>query len=148
MRHAADALQYPNHFPPTTRWKKFFIGVRWLGPDLSFFKDLKTQQAARHRDEMRVWGGGARQEFAELLARTLSQRLGWKSTVFFPQDSLAVVCNGPRFDFIDDFALEKAMLILKKAHGVTVPRSFWNGKERCSFGDFIDELVELKGRDC
>ena len=138
-----DALQFPSHFPPTTRWRKFFIGVPWLGPDLSFFKDLKAQQAARHQDEMRVWGGGVRQEFAELLARTLSQRLGWGSAVFLPQDSFAVLCNGPRFDFIDDFALEDAMRILKKTQGVAVPRNFWKGKEHATFGEFIDALVEI-----
>ncbi len=41
------ALQIPEHFPPKAAWKRFFIGVRWLGPDLSFFKAMKTEQGQR-----------------------------------------------------------------------------------------------------
>ena len=63
-----SALVFPEHFPPATRWKKFFIGVRWLGPDLSFFKDLKAQQAARSADSMHAWGGGMRQQIAETIS--------------------------------------------------------------------------------
>ena len=139
-----DALRYPSHYPPTTRWKKFFIGVRWLGPDLAFFKELKTQQASRHPEAMRSWGGGLRQELAELVARKLSSQLGWKSAVFLPQDSLAVAVNGPRFDMYNDFALEDIMRTLKKAHGIALPQDYWTNREDVLFGDFIDNLVQLK----
>jgi hypothetical protein len=51
----ADALSYPKHYPPKTRWKKFFIGVRGLGSDLSFFDDLNAQQVARVPAMMNAW---------------------------------------------------------------------------------------------
>jgi hypothetical protein len=55
MYAATDPLVFPPHFPPTTRWKRFFQGVRWLGPDLTFFKMLKRQQANRLQNQMEVW---------------------------------------------------------------------------------------------
>lgn len=77
-------LHYPSDFPPTDRWKKFFIGVRWLGPDISFFADLKKVQAARSLTEMEQWGGGERQKLAEAISAALAVQLGWKSAVFLP----------------------------------------------------------------
>ena len=139
-----DALRYPSHYPPTTRWKKFFIGVRWLGPDLAFFKELKALQASRHAEAMQSWDGGLRQELAELVARELSRGLGWKSAIFLPQDSLAVAVNGPRFDMYDDFVLEDILHALKKAHGIALPQDYWTNKDDMLFGDFIDDLVQLK----
>ena len=144
MGDSTAALRYPSHYPPTTRWKKFFIGVRWLGPDLAFFKALKSQQAARHQGEMQAWGGGLRQELAERVARELSRRLRWASAVFLPQDSLAVALNGPRFDVYDDFVVEYISLILEETHGIALPADYWAVKKDMLFGDFIDDLVLLK----
>ena len=66
MDRSTDTLVFPPQFPPTTRREKFFIGVRWLGPDLSFFKELKQQQGERIPEQMRAWGSGKRREIAEL----------------------------------------------------------------------------------
>jgi hypothetical protein len=139
-----DALRYPSHYPPTTRWKKFFIGVRWLGPDLAFFKELKAIQASRHAEAMQSWGGGLRQKLAELVARELCRKAGWKSAIFLPEDSLAVAINGPRFNMHDDFVLEDILLALKKEHGIALPHDYWANKDDMLFGQFIDDLVQLQ----
>lgn len=137
----SDALSYPEHYPPKTRWKKFFIGVRGLGPDLSFFDDLKAQQAARVPAMMDAWGDGARRELAKLVARELSRGLGWKTAVFLPQDSLAVAVNGPRFATIENPVFDEILLRIAKTRGIVLPRDYWSARDDMRFGDFIDALV-------
>jgi hypothetical protein len=145
MSDPSDALLFPSDFPPTARWKKFFIGVRWLGPDLSFFSRLKIQQASRTTEQMSAWGGGIRQEMAELISETLSRRLGWKTSVFLPQDGFTVICHGPRFDFPDDEALEEALEKLERKYTVTIPTTFWAEQEQATFGEIIDGITQLRG---
>jgi hypothetical protein len=139
-----SALRFPEHFPPTDRWKKFFIGVRWLGPDLSFFKGLKTQQAQRSLKEMAAWGGGQRQRLAEAISCILARQLGWKSPVFLPQDSAAVAFHGPRFDFNDpESAFEEVLEVLTRDFGISVPKAFWIGLADRTLGEVIDGLLSL-----
>jgi hypothetical protein len=141
MQSPVDPLQFPPHFPPTTRWKKFFIGVRWIGPDLSFFRKLKEQQAARSPDAMSRWGGGVRQEVAERMAASLKNSLRWKTAVFLPEDSFRVICHGPSFDWGDEFALETAVDDLQSHYGFEIPVPFWNGLEAATFGEVVDAVV-------
>ena len=137
-----QALQFPKHFPPTDRWKKFFIGVRWLGPDLSFFKELKAMQGLRSSAEMVAWGGGKRQRLAETISHILARRLDWKSQVFLPQDSVAVAFHGPRFDFNDpESAFEEVLEALNRDFGLAVPPAFWLAHSDSSLGEVIDGLL-------
>ena len=140
-----DSLHFPAHFPPTDRWKKFFIGVRWLGPDLSFFKELKALQAARTGERMTEWGGGRRQQLAEAISRILCKQLGWHSQVFLPQDATAVAFHGPRFDFSDpDSAFEEVVEALSRDFGIVVPQSLWEGTAEATLGELIDGLLSYK----
>jgi hypothetical protein len=137
------ALRFPNHFPPTDRWKKFFIGVRWLGPDLSFFTDLKAIQAQRDAVEMEAWGGGLRQSVASDISRVLAQQLGWKSAYFLPEDSAAVAFHGPRFDFSDpESAFDAVLEILKTKYQISPPPSFWQQHGDSSMGVLISALLK------
>ena len=137
-----EYLKFPEHYPPTDRWKKFFIGVRWLGPDLSFFKDLKAMQARRDQKSMAEWGGGKRQAVAERIAGILSFQLGWKSNVFLPGDIAEVAFNGPAFDFIDsDRAFEEVVEMLKTIFGINPSQSFWEDKGKFSMGELVDVLL-------
>ena len=144
MSEACKPLIFPSHFPPTDRWKKFFIGVRWLGPDLSFFRKLKAQQGQRSLHEMSLWGGGERQAVAATIATVLHERLHWPSAVFIPDDSFQVVCNGPSFDFNDEFAAEEAIGEVEVMLAIKVARAFWQGKEQATFGEVVDALLALK----
>jgi hypothetical protein len=47
---------WPDDFPPTDPVKKFFYGIRWLGPDISFFKGLRRQQALRNEKLLSTYG--------------------------------------------------------------------------------------------
>ncbi len=56
MSAPVPLLVWPEHFPPESRWDRFLMGVPVLGPDLSFFRDLEAQQAARTEEVMALWG--------------------------------------------------------------------------------------------
>jgi hypothetical protein len=140
MVDPANPLKFPDHFPPTDRWKRFFIGVRWLGPDLSFFKSLESQQALRSEEQMIEWGGGISHEIARTISEILHKRLHWRSNVFLPNDKLFVICHGPRFDSWDEFALEEAIEVIEHRYGVKIPSSFWQGLEDATFGEFVEKF--------
>ena len=136
-------LQYPSHYPPMDRWQRFFIGVRWLGPDLSFFKELAAQQRSRSPDLLDSWGGGERQLIAAQIGAILARRLGWPTPYFLPADNLVVVAGGPRFNTIDgDLDVEDAIGEIQEALGVAMPRAFWQGAGPLTLAELVDRLVE------
>lgn len=144
MPGPSDPLKFPPHFPPTDPWKKFFIGVRWLGPDLSFFKALKSQQAARDASQMSAWGGGIRQEIAEVISNIFHERLGWGSNVFLPEDQFSVISHGPKFDILDSYALEDVMEELALRFLIEIPMDFWSGLEDATFGEVVEKIVSMQ----
>jgi hypothetical protein len=141
-----SALIFPHHFPPKTRWKKFFVGLRWLGPDLSFFDELKAQQAARSLDDMCLWGGGTRQEIAEFVSQEIAFRQRWKTAYFLPQDSLFVALNGPRYKEMDDFIHEDVIDLVNERYGIDLPETYWRGKASdMTMGAFVDDVLRAGG---
>ena len=140
METSAEPLKYPNHYPPTDRWKKFFIGVRWLGPDLSFFKELEQKQAARTSIQMNAWGGGKRQEIAHRISEILAKRLKWHTAVFIPNDNLAVVVNGPRFGLVGDFVLEEIIEDAEKTYQIKLEICKLTAAEP-TVGDLVDLIL-------
>jgi hypothetical protein len=146
MQIPSMPLRFPDHFPPTGGWDKFFLGVRWIGPDLSFFKALKNQQASRSTDMMRVWGGGLRQELAERFSSVLSKAQRWKAAVFLPEDSLQVVCHGPTLDSGDPFALQYVIDDFEEHYRLKVPAWVFRDFEAITVGDFVDRLLPIIAR--
>jgi hypothetical protein len=143
MTHAPP--RYPAHYPPTERWKTFFLGVRWLGPDLSFFPVLQAQQAARAASLMNVWDGGRRRRIATVVGEIFGRHLGWSSTVFLPQDHLTVIAGGPRFSSFDEGgdAIAAALGAIEAIYGITLPPAFWRNPNRT-----LADLVEcIASRD-
>ncbi|WP_070251633.1 hypothetical protein [Duganella phyllosphaerae] len=140
-----DILEFPSHFPPTEKWKKFFIGVRWLGPDLSFFNSLKQMQAARSIADMSQWGGGERQILAEKISRILHKQLGWLTPIFVPQDVATVSFYGPSFGIIDaDIAFDDMVKMLRKDYSLAPTISFWESMANSTLGELIDGLLALR----
>ncbi|MFA7232420.1 MAG: hypothetical protein WC071_14195 [Victivallaceae bacterium] len=92
---------------------------------------------------MAVWGGGIRQEVAELIASRLSKSQRWKKEVFLPRDSFNVICHGPTFDWGNEFALEETIEEFENIYCVTVPLSFWGLPESITFGELVDNFVEI-----
>jgi hypothetical protein len=146
VRSGTDPLVFPPHFPPTTRWEKFFIGVRWLGPDFSFFKELKRQQAERTKEQMEVWGSGRRREIAEQLGQGFMKEVRWPTSVFLPDDSFAVMCNGPAFGMLDDFGSVAVIQQFEKRNAIRIPDSFWQGRARTTFGQIVEALTDMLER--
>lgn len=132
----ATPLRYPDHYPPTERWKKFFIGVRVLGPDLSFFPALEAQQAARTAIVLEAWGGGTRQENAAVVGAIFARRLGWCSPYFLPADALAVILGGPAFDRTDSKDAFDAINEVEEQLGVSLPKALW--RPETPLADLVD----------
>jgi hypothetical protein len=140
-------LKFPPHFPPSNGWKKFFIGVRWLGPDLSFFKDLKATQAARTADCMEAWQGSQAKTVASLISRVLSKQLGWKAPYFIPEDSAEVAFHGPSFDFTDPGAAFDAVVeALDLELGMRPSKEFWQAQSGVSMSQLVAGLLAVSGR--
>ncbi|MFC4763571.1 hypothetical protein [Dyella koreensis] len=139
----SEPLRYPDHYPPTDRWKKFFIGVRWLGPDLSFFEHLRQQQASRTAELMDIWGGGERQSLALAAGGIFSRYLHWTSPYFIPDDPLSVVAGGPRFGVIDsDIDIGDALGEIEEMLGAPLGSAFWRDAATCTMGELVDRLLE------
>ena len=139
-------LRWPQGFPPKRGIEKFFLGVRWLGPDLSFFRDLKSLQASRSAEQMAIWSGGERQALAERIALHMQKGLKWPTAVFLPDDSWQVICNGPKFDIYDDFVALGAIVEFEDHYKVKVPRDFWENRDGATFGEVVDDLGLLPVR--
>jgi hypothetical protein len=136
---AAAPLVFPAHYPPTDKWKKFFNGVRWLGPDLSFFKTLRAQQAARSADMMQVWGSASRQKLALHVGDIFSKHLRWSTPYFLPQDRVEVIATGPHLGLVLDCA-EEAVEEIEVLLGKHMGDAFWNSFTG-SFEELIDQLL-------
>ncbi len=139
LASAPDApLVFPAHYPPKDTWKKFFNGVRWLGPDLSFFNTLRARQAARSADMMHVWGIASRQKLALDVGTLFSKHLRWPTPYFLPQDRVDVIATDPTLGFLLDGAeavIEEIEALLGKQMGDTFWSSFTG-----SFEELIDHL--------
>ncbi len=146
MKTPNEALEYPPHYPPTDRWKKFFIGVRWLGPDLSFFKNLKQQQGSRTSDCMKSWGSNERKDLATAFGCALKEWLRWPTPYFIPEDKFLVIAGGTKFQMVDSLELEGALREVEKYLGMRLPDSFWQASINRTFGEVVDEILRRKER--
>jgi len=138
-----EALKWPAHFPPTGKWERFFIGVRWLGPDLSFFKALRQLQSRRDANSMTAWPDGEQRDTAIAIGRAL-QMVGWSTPYFLPDDSFNTAAYGPRFQSIDGAGWE-ILAAVEDEIGRQVPPGFWLqcSLRDMSFGEVIAGLMLL-----
>ena len=146
MNRPEEPLEWPGHFPPTDPVKKFFIGVRWLGPDLRFFKDLKEQQAERMEDHMTLWHTTEERQMAALLGRHLSRACGWKTSVFLPEDRMHVIVYGTRFQTMDDLLFEEAVRAIERELALELTDEFWRKSAGMSFGEVVREIIRKRNK--
>ena len=142
--HPSDPLCYPSHFPPSDRWNRFFIGVRWIGPDLSFFKTLRSTQASRTPDLMDIWGGGERQALAESTSAAIALQCDWPTPYFLPADSFATALGGPSLDSVDATDIMSAIAHIEQDAGVKMGDAFWQSCGRLTVGELVDLLLATK----
>ena len=143
MDTPASPLSFPDHYPPKTKWGEFFLGVRWIGPDLSFLRSWRDQQAARDPSLISLWGGGTRQEVVQVIGRRAKQSLRWKSEIFVPQDQFSAVIHGPTFGWGDDYPLMSLSDDLQDVFGVPIPRECWDLNGGATLGEVVDTLVAI-----
>ena len=141
----SEPLQYPADFPPSTKWKRFFIGVRWLGPDLSFLKDLRASQASRSLASMDVWGGGARNTVAAAAGAAFAKYCGWPTPYFLPNDNVSVIAGGSKFGALDTTDVREAIGTIEEVVGTQMGKTFWEASGSATFGVLVDKLVAAAG---
>lgn len=138
----AAPLRYPPGYPPTGARERFFIGVRWLGPDLSFFGRLYAQQKARSAELLNLWGGGARQQAARTIGAIFMHRLHWPGPYFLPDDAVEVIGGGPRFASLgNEGELERTIHDIHASLGITMPARFWQAAGTLTLGELVDALL-------
>lgn len=147
MNAPESPLVWPDDFPPTDPWRKFFWGVRWLGPDISFFKALSARQATRTTAVMLAWAGEKQLRIALDLGECIRAALRWKTPYFIPADKAVVVAYGPRFLDFEDFLWEEATREFEKRAGKRLRAGFWElavdwGDKNATFGELIGKLTE------
>jgi hypothetical protein len=141
-----EALKYPPHFPPTDRWKRFFLGVRWLGPDLSFLKRLGEIQGGRSSEVMNSWGGGDRQLVAIEVSSIFANRMGWPSPYFLPGDNVGVIVSGLVFGGggVDDVDIMDAVGEIEERIGINPGAPFWQDSASGTLGELVDNLLRTR----
>jgi hypothetical protein len=140
-----EPLRYPAHFPPSTRLKRFFIGVRWLGPDLSFLKDLRANQASRCAASMEVWGSGNRKAVAAAAGAAFAKYCHWPQPYFLPSDNVAVIAGGHKFGGFDTTDVRDAIGAIEEMAGTQMGPTFWEASGTGTFGELIDKLIVAAG---
>jgi len=145
--HPGEPLQYPSHYPPANRWKRFFIGVRGLGPDLSFFRDLRASQGARTVESMSAWGGGERLALAEAVGSIFSKHCNWPSPHFLPGDKVLVIAGGSTFGWLDQTDVGDAIRAIEELVGAKMLPGFWDEAGSVTLGQLVDQLASAAGHN-
>ena len=122
MKEPEEPLVWPDDYPPTDPLKKFFLGIRWLGPDLKFFNELCQQQAGRIEENMAMWSTTAEHQTALMMGRHFRRACGWRTDFFLPDDRFSVVVYGPRFQTLETAFLEEATAGIEKELGGGIRR--------------------------
>lgn len=141
-----DPLQYPAHYPPSDRWQRFFLGVRRLGPDLSFFQELRAAQAARPPDAMNAWGGGQRQALATTIGVVLARYCDWPGPCFLPDDRFQVIAGGSSVGWLDGTEVDSAIRALEELSGGSMPPGFWESAASSTLAEVVDQMMAAARR--
>jgi hypothetical protein len=137
-----DPLEWPADYPPSKGRRLFFIGVRWLGPDLSFFEALRKQQASRTELVMELWGDEPRRRsFARFICPLLKENMRWPTPFFVPGDRMRVLAAGPRYDPVDHLDWERLVMDLEKELGQRFPPAYWVTALAWTLGEMVDDLL-------
>jgi hypothetical protein len=137
-------LSWPDHFPPTDRWKIFFTGIRLLGPDVSFFEELKQQQAVRTESLMIAWTDPQQRGIALAVGRCLQRELEWKTPWFIPTDATLAAMAGPSFDTWNELDPWDLFIALDEQVGTKRGPEFWSSL--VNWDDKHQPLSEVVGK--
>lgn len=143
------ALTYPSCFPPCTRWKRFFLGVRWLGPDLHFFEELRDIQGARTPESMLYWKSESHRTMAANMGEIFSRTLRWPTEFFLSEDRFAVIFGGPKFNsFGCELDAKELIGEIEESTGVGMSDEFWASSSSSTLGMIVDQMVATKASLC
>lgn len=139
-----DALLWPEDYLEEGRWKRFFVGVRWLGSDVSLFRELRNRQAARTVGLMMAWGNDPRRRRgAEVLGRAFQRHLRWPTAYFLPSDEFRAVAAGPRLSLVDHGDLDCAVKEIELQLDGPASDGFWARAQGMTLGDVVDDYLQI-----
>ena len=138
-----EPLVWPSRYPPTHRWKRFFIGVRWLGPDLAFLQDFRDRQTLRSQKSLETWPTAVSRRLALIVGEALvGNGVGWSTPWFVPNDHFAVMLHGPRFQTTDDLATDATISEIERRVGRRFTEEFWQQSAKLNFGEVVRQMLE------
>ena len=122
------------------------MGIPLLGPDLSFFKELEAQQAARTEQVMSAWNNERERRVALSLGQCLQKQYGWKNPHFIPADQTMAVVSGPdpwtflEMDLTYIFQEFEEQLGQRMRAGFWEVVIDWDDKDGC-FGELVCKIT-------
>jgi hypothetical protein len=141
MCRPEDPIKWPEHFPPTDRVKKFFIGVRTLGPDITFFPKLKKQQAARGVELMTQWQVNSTEvKVLDAICEVLYETVRWKGQVFLPNDEFRALLYGPAFTEMDETGI--TIDDIEHRLNLRMEDSFWHSTQSMTLVEVVKQIAE------
>ena len=132
-------LIWPEDFPPQDRWGRFFLGIRGLGPDLSFFRALATTQGKRTAELLMKWPDEDRARVL-FLGELLKEYAGWPTPYFLPGDQFMVIAYGPRFQDLDELLFGSFVTALNDEIVREIPDRLWNTFRTAIFSEVVAAL--------
>lgn len=95
---------------------------------------------------MQAWHGEEAKAVAQVISRTLSERLGWQTPFFVPEDAAEVAFHGPSFDFTDpEAAFDAVREALTHEFGIQPSEPFWQAQSGVTMGQLVANLLAQRG---
>jgi hypothetical protein len=140
-----EPLRWPVDFPPREGVKRFFVGVRWLGPDISFFRALRDVQAARDRSVLVAWGNDAqRRKLSRIFSAFFQRHAQWPKRYFVPEDSFAVCMYGPAANVLDNKTYDALGELLIQRFEIAVSDTELARLAEGTLGEVVDHFVKKR----
>ena len=122
----------------------FFIGVRGLGPDTSFFTEQAALQASRAAHCLMQWGNDQTiTALVEAIGAAFKGELGWGSPYFLPEDEWSRIAYGPSFNMVDSGNYEAAKKHVTAALGCKLDSEWEKAVYSLSLRGVVDSLAAL-----
>ena len=143
MKAPEEPLVWPPDYPPTDWAKKFFIGVRWLGPDLRFFKYLRDQQAKRTAGHTALWLTQEERDVALIMGKHFQHCIGWRTPFFLPDDLLCTIAGGSSFD-TDTMDFVDAIDAIGKQLGLAIGDQVWLDANDKPLAYIVRKIIQMQ----
>ena len=139
-----EPLQYPKDWPRVVK-RHFLLGLPFVGAQEPVYRDICAQLRARTDEYWNTWGDfGARQALARFVAHSLATAAQWPVPIFIPPDPFVLMAWDHRAVSVDDLSVQFALDEIAEHIGVKRNVIAWDRFEHSTFGEVVDNLLQLK----